>query len=352
MVDSTCNLSVDLMSLKKTLTMTPGHFFKISIRQFKRNKSSFLINVIGLSTGLACALLILLWVYDEYQVDKFHENDGRLFQVMEFQEYSSGLSATISTPGLLAQSLAEEIPEIEYASMMDWGVDATLSVGEKNLKGDGRHVSKDFLMMFTYPLVVGDKATALSEPSNVLLSKTLAEALFGDVNNAMGQTVTYEHRVDLEVTGVFEDVGSNSTRQFDHLMSWEKFLDENDWARYWGNNGPHTLAMLHEGADADYVSEKIADFVKNKDENESNVTLFLKQYSERYLHGRYENGVLVGGRIEYVRLFSLIAIFILVIAAINFMNLSTARASRRAKEVGVKKAIGASKTSPDHAVLD
>ena len=321
------------------------HFLKISLRQFRKDKSSFLINVIGLSTGLACALLILLWVYDEYQMDKFHVHDDRLFQVMEFQEYSSGLSATVSTPGLLAEALADEIPEVEYSTMMDWGVDGTLTVGETNLKGVGRHVSSDFLNMFTYPLIAGDPATALVEPTSIILNKTLAEALFGSVEAAMGSTVKFQHELDLQVMGVMEDVGANSTRQFDYLLTWEKFLDENSWARQWGNNGPHTYVMLHEGSDWTAVSDKIADFVKAKDDDESNVTLFLKKYSERYLYGRYENGKLAGGRIEYVRLFSLIAIFILIIAAINFMNLSTARATRRAKEVGVKKAIGATRGS-------
>ena len=324
--------------------MRAGHYFKIAVRQFRRHKSSFIINVVGLSTGLACALLILLWVRDEVLIDKFHVHDARLFQVMEFQAYSEGEFATQSTPGVLAENLALEIPEIELATMMDWGTDWTLSSEDVNIKAEGRHVSPDFLQMFTYPLIEGDIQSCLVDPTSIVLTESTAIALFGTASNIIGRTVQFQHDLDLQVTGVLEDVGSNSTHSFDYLMTWEKFLDENDWARDWGNNGPHTYAMLQEGADNEAVSEKIAGFVADRDED-SNVTLFLKRFSERYLYGRYENRVLVGGRIEYVRLFTIIALFVLVIASINFMNLSTARASRRAREVGVKKAVGASRSA-------
>ena len=324
--------------------MRAGHYFKIAVRQFRRHKSSFIINVVGLSTGLACALLILLWVRDEVLIDKFHVHDARLFQVMEFQAYSEGEFATQSTPGVLAENLALEFPEIELATMMDWGTDWTLSSEDVNIKAEGRHVSPDFLKMFTYPLIEGDIQSCLVDPTSIVLTESTAIALFGTASNIIGRTVQFQHDLDLQVTGVLEDVGSNSTHSFDYLMTWEKFLDENDWARDWGNNGPHTYAMLQEGADNEAVSEKIAGFVADRDED-SNVTLFLKRFSERYLYGRYENRVLVGGRIEYVRLFTIIALFVLLIASINFMNLSTARASRRAREVGVKKAVGASRSA-------
>ena len=325
--------------------MQLGYYLKLALRQFKRNKSSFLINIIGLSTGLTCALLILLWVIDEYETNKFHEFDSQLFQIMEFQEYSGSIGTTISTPGILSAALKEEFPEVLLASGMDWHSVNTISVGDQNIKRAGRHVSADFLGMFTFPLLAGNASTALAEPSSIVISKSLAEMLFGSVSAAMGQTIRYEHDVDLIVTGVLAPIPPRSTLQFDFLLNWDRWLDANEWANEWGNNGPHSLVLLREDADPDQFSKKIANFIKERDEDDSNVTLFAKQFSSRYLYGAYENGKPAGGRIEYVRLFSIIAIFILLIAAINFMNLSTAKAVNRAKEVGVKKTIGASRGS-------
>jgi len=324
--------------------MHKAHFFKIVIRQFKRHKSSFFINAVGLSTGLACAFLILMWVQDEMHVDKFHANDNRLFQVREHQTYAEGIMTTSSTPGLLAETLKEEIPEFEFATMVGWGDNYTLSLGETNLKKTGRHVSQDFFKVFTFPLIYGTPEDVLTEPTHIAISRSAAESLFGSVDAAGGAMVILDHDAEYKVTGIFEDIKSHSTLDFELLFNWEKIKSEQEWLLNWDSNGPLTFAMLREGSIEENVENKIAHFVKERNDD-SNVTLFLQRYSDRYLHGRYENGKLVGGRIEYVRLFAIIAFIILIIACINFMNLSTAKASRRAKEVGVKKAIGASRNS-------
>ena len=182
----------------------------------------------------------------------------------------------------------------------------------------------------------------MTEINGIVLTRSIAEALFGSTREAMGKTLELDHEDPFLVTGVLEDIPATSSLQFEFLLSWELYKKENEWVNTWGNNGPTTIALLREDADPSFVNEKIADFIKKRND-ESNVTLFLKSYTERYLYGRYENGKEAGGRIEYVRLFSIIALFILAIACINFMNLSTARASRRSKEVGVKKAVGAEK---------
>jgi len=315
------------------------HTFILAFRNFMRHKSSFFINLIGLSTGLACALLIFLWVHDELQVDKFHQTDSRLFQVMEHQQYADHIMTTKSTPGLLAETLAEEIPEIEYAATIVWTSEYTLTVGQKNLRQTGRFVGEDFFHIFGFDLIRGNKSEVLKDINSITVSQSLANNLFGGVDEAIGQTIALDHDKVYTVSGVFEDVPVQSSLQFDFILPYEGYKQSNEWIENWGNNGPQTMLTLIEGADAEKVSNQIANFVKDRQE-ESNVTLFLRPFSDLYLYGRYEAGILTGGRIEYVRLFSVIAICILVIACINFMNLSTARASRRAKEVGIKKAVG------------
>lgn len=320
------------------------HIFLISYRTFKRYKSSFLINLIGLSSGLACSLLIYLWVVDEFAMDKFHANETRLFQVMENQQYADEVMTTSSTPGLLGETLMEEIPEIEYGVTTSWIGKQTLSIGDHSIKSKGFHVAENYFNMFSYKMIHGDSSQVLKDKNSIVISASLAVSLFGNSDDVLGKEVEYEHEKSFIVSGVFEDIPKNSSYQFDYVLSFEEFKDNNEWVLYWGNNGPPTYVILREGSNYQEVSDKITNFVADRNET-SNVTLFLVPYAERYLHGKYTNGIQDGGRIAYVQLFSSIAIFILIIACINFMNLSTARASRRAREVGVKKAIGAQKGS-------
>ncbi|MEL6923827.1 MAG: ABC transporter permease, partial [Bacteroidota bacterium] len=316
------------------------HYLKMAFRNFRRHRSSFLINLTGLSTGLACALLISLWVVDELRMDQFHEKDDRLFKVMEHQKYTDRIGTTSSTPGILSRTLRAEFPDFEHVITVMWRNRFTLSKEHLNYHFNGHFVSPDFFHVFTFPLVIGDADEVLKERNACVLSVSAATKLFGSPEQAVGQIVELNHAEETMVTGIFEDPPGASSMKFDVVFNYDKFYDENEWLHNWGSNSPPSFAILKEGAHATTVSAKIADFIKTKEEN-SNVTLFLKKFSDHYLYGRYENGKPDGGRIEYVRLFSMIAIFILLIACINFMNLSTARASRRAKEVGVKKAVGA-----------
>jgi putative ABC transport system permease protein len=320
------------------------HYILILYRTILRSKSYFFINLTGLAAGLVCTLLIYLWVRDEYRMDKFHDKDTRLFQVMENQQYAGNLMTTTSTPGILAETLKEEIPEIEYAATTTWIETFTLSVKELNVKAKGYYVGTDYFKIFSYPLIQGNSGNVLNDKLSIVISRDLARRLFGSEENAVGKSVEFQHEKALQVSGVFENLPSISSAQFDFVLSFELFKDDNTWVNEWGNNGPSTFVILREGSNAYSVSEKIKDFVTKRNDD-SNVTLFLQQFSERYLQGRFDNGKPAGGRIEYVRLFSVIAIFILLIACINFMNLSTARASRKAKEVGIKKSIGAQRSS-------
>lgn len=320
------------------------HYLLIIYRNFLRARSYFLINIAGLSTGLACTLLIYLWVRDEYRMDKFNVNDERRYQLMEHQRYADEIMTTTSTPGLLSETLKQEFPEVQYAATTTWIGDYTLSIEELNVKAKGWHAGKDFFQIFPFKLVQGQPEQVLQDKLGMVISRDLAKKLFGTSENVVGKSVDFQHSKTFHITGVFEGAPSNSSLQFDFVMSFELFKDENPWVTEWGNNGPSSYVLLNAGSDPGAFADKIKDYIKGKDEN-SNVTLFVQPYTERYLYGRFENGVQSGGRIEYVRLFSVIAIFILVIACINFMNLATARASRKAKEVGIKKSIGAQRGS-------
>ncbi|MDN5200657.1 ABC transporter permease [Fulvivirgaceae bacterium BMA10] len=320
------------------------HNLLLALRNFRRFKSSFFINLIGLTTGLACTMLIYLWVNDELSINKFHAKEARLYQAMEHQQYAGKIMTVTSTPGLLAEALAEEVPEVEYAATTTWINPFTLTVEDRNIKADGYSVGKDYFNIFSYGLVQGDADQVLADKNSIVISEDLAIKLFNTTEDIIGKSVEFQHEKSFLVSGVFKGTPVNSSFRFDFVLSFELYKDENQWVEHWGNNGPRTYLTLREGSDMDHVNEKIADFIKGKNE-ESNVTLFLRPYSEGYLYGKYENGVQAGGRIEYVRLFSIVAIFILIIACINFMNLSTAKASRRVKEVGIKKAVGAKQSS-------
>jgi putative ABC transport system permease protein len=324
------------------------HNLLIIYRNFKRFKSTFFINLVGLSTGLTCALLIYLWVSDELSIDTFHKKDARLYQLMERQEHNSYIGVTGSTPWLLAEALLQELPEVEYAATATpghWYGKSTLSVKDIAIKASGIYCGKDFFNIFSYDLIQGNANQVLMDKSSIVISEDLAKKLFTVSDNAVGKTVDFQHTEQYQITGVFKNIPSNSSEKFDFVLPYQILIDQQPERADWGNAGPHTFVVLKEGADPGQFTKKIEDFIKKKSKDAEHRSLFLKKYSENYLYGRYDNGVEAGGRIEYVYLFSLIAVFILMIACINFMNLSTAKASRRIKEVGIKKAVGAGRSA-------
>ncbi|MEM6844414.1 MAG: ABC transporter permease [Bacteroidota bacterium] len=317
------------------------HNLILTFRSFQRYKSTFLINLVGLSSGLACALLIFLWVYDELNVDKFYKNEAQLYQVMEQREQGGETILFKTTSGLTATALLEDIPEVAYATVVDNSVGGMLSVENKRIGADGRLVGKDFFRVFSFDLIQGDPSQVLSNPAAIVVSESLAQQLFGTSEAVIGRIVELEDE-PYQVSGVFKDIPTNSTLQFDYALSFEAYQNEHEWATDWSKTNPFTYVLLKPGTDADAFNNKIRDFIKTKTEGAiTHRTLFAQRYSDVYLYGNYENGVQAGGRITYIRLFSLIAVFILLSACINFMNLSTARASRQMKEIGVKKVVGA-----------
>lgn len=319
------------------------HNFLLLYRNFKRFRGTFFINLAGLSTGLACTLLIYLWVYDEWQVDKFHARDNWLYKVFEKQNHSGQVGVTDSTPGLLAETLAEDMPEVEYAATVTppyWFDRFTLSVKDKRVNAAGIYAGKDYFNIFSFDLVHGDATRVLADKNSIVISESIAKSLFNSTASAMGKTIEWQREKEYIVSGVFKDIPATSSLRSDFVLSFEVMKDTNEGVLNWANSGPMTFIVLKKGTDAATFERKISGLIKTKT-TATHRDLILQKYSEGYLFGRFENGIPTGGRIEYVILFSVIAAFILVIACINFMNLSTAKASRRLKEVGIKKAIGA-----------
>lgn len=330
------------------------HNLKIAFRNFQKDKGTFLINWIGLSTGLACTFLIILWVGDEWRMDNFHEKNDQLYQVWVNEIGTDEITTEDYSPGILAQALEDEMPEVEMADAAltaNWfDTNGRVEIGDTIFNIREQFVGKDFLKMFSYPLLEGEVNSVLEKKDAVLLSETTARKIFDTPQNAMGKVLEYVSEINVLtgkyiVTGVFKDIPNNSTEQFDVLFNYQAFFDARPNMHFWRNGNPTTFLTLREGTDIDQFNIKLNQFFQDKYQRENNElpneSIFVQAYADRYLYGNFENGKVAGGRITYVKLFSLISLFILLIACINFMNLSTAKATQRVKEIGVKKTIGA-----------
>lgn len=328
------------------------HNFLITLRGFKRHKTTFLINLIGLSTGLAASLLIFLWVNDERSVDTFHEKNDQLYQAMVHFELPAGTATWDYTPGPLAEAMLEEMPEVESAIRVGnhtfFKPGGVISYEENNFEVAGQYASDNFFQVMSYDLIIGDPSTAIRDKKSVVLSKSLAVNMFGSAENAMDKTVHWDNRLfdqDFVVSGVYNDPPVNATKQFDAVINYQLLIDTDQWANAWNGSYAETYLVLKEETDIDAFNKKINTFLHYKAGDHERFTLFVEPYSKLYLYGKYTNGVQTGGRIDNVRLFSFVALIILLIACFNFMNLATAQASKKMKEVGVKKAIGANRTT-------
>jgi len=286
-----------------------------------------------------------MWVHNELSIDGFNVKGDRLYKVYEREYYQDHIDGNYDTPSPLGQALKRNIPEIEDAvTMEDENESISLRVGNKIIKAEGSGASAGFFHVFSYPLLTGSADHALATTNSIAISEKLAIAFFGTVEKAMSQTIRYDNKKDYQVTAVFDNMSKLSSRKLDFLISWEAFQEVKPWAKDWQTSGPLTYLLLKPGTSASAVDKKIINFRNlyiGDSSNAYHVELGLQKFDEVYLHNHFDNGKIVGGRIEYVHLFTIIAIFILLIACINFMNLATARSVTRAKEVGVRKVIGA-----------
>ncbi len=316
---------------------------KIAWRNLIKDKQFTFLNLLGLSIGLACTLMIYLWVHDEMSVDKFFAQDDQIYQLMEHRKAEGMTGISDESSGMLGEVLAARMPQIEYAAAVappDWFQKFTLTNGDKNIKASGQYAGKDYFNIFSFKLLDGKKNKVLADKNSIVISDELARKLFGTTQNLIGKAIRFQHDRDFFISGVFEKPSSQSSQQFDFVLSFEYMKDVYPWVITWNNTGPHNFVLLRKGTDINAFNKQIAGIV-TENSGDTTRTAFATRFADNYLLNTFSHGSRTGGKIEYVRLFSLIAIFILLIACINFMNLSTAKAARRLKEIGIKKVMGA-----------
>jgi predicted permease len=316
---------------------------RIAWRNMIKDRQFTFLNVFGLAAGLACTLLIWFWVHEELSVDKFFEKGDQIFQLMEHRSGEGLTSASDESSGMLGEVLKTKIPEIEYAAALaphEWFQKFTLSTGEKNFKAYGQYAGKDYFNIFSFKLLEGKKDKVLQDKNSIVISDELAKKLFGTTEKLIGRAVHFQQTRDFFVSGVFEKPGPHSSQQFDFVLSFEYMKEVYPWVTSWDNTGPHNFVLLKKGTDINEFNKKIANVVRENSRDSGRIA-FATPFANNYLLYTFSHGSQTGSKIVYVKLFSIVALFILVIACINFMNLSTAKASRRMKEVGIKKVLGA-----------
>ena len=307
----------------------------------RRHKGYSFINIAGLAIGMACCLFILIWVLDELSYDTFHENAPDLYRVEENQHYSGRVYHVTVTPYPLAPALIEEVPEIIDATRYVGVGGQLLRYGDKVFyESRIKAVDPAFFRMFTFPFVKGDSKTALDNPFSLVISEEMAEKYFGE-EDPIGKVFSGDNRFDFKVTGVMKNIPNNSYLQFDIVVPYEFLKRIKAVSEHMGSNSIYTFVQLQKGIPVQQVNEKIRGFIK-KHIPDSVTELELALYSRIHLH-QYFGYVKDMGQMKYVYIFSVIALFVLLIACINFMNLSTARSANRAKEVGMRKVVGALK---------
>jgi putative ABC transport system permease protein len=324
------------------------HQILLAFRNFMKFKHIFAINLFGLTIGLTTVVLIMMWVKDEVSINRYHSKIDRIFKVLTNHANANGMVTIDYTPARMAEAMAAEFPQVEKATAISPFIDeVTFGHGELKMTGDGYFVDQSYFDIFDLEFIVGNKDKALEGINSIVLSESLATRLFGSPQLALGKSLhwqVFSFQNEVEVSGIYRDFGNLDLEKPEFLMAFPYFLGMLGEGAHWDNFNAATVLLLKEGADIPGFNAQITDFIKLK-EAKSNVSVWVQNFGDTYLYGTYEEGKISGGRISYVRMFTAIALFILLIACINFMNLATARSLNRLKEIGVKKSIGASRKS-------
>ena len=319
------------------------NFVKIAYRNLLRNKGFSMINITGLAIGMAATMLIVLLIQHELSFDQFHENKNRIYEVWNHATFNGKISCWNSVSDPLGPALKKDIPEIEAIARIKQNVTNRLSAGEKKLTKSGYITDSGFLKIFSFPLLEGDVSTALRDKFSVVLTERTAKSLFGN-EDALGKVVRIGDKDYVTVTGILKDPPTNTRFDFDYLLPWAYLTYGPGQDLEWGDNSTYTGVLLKPNVNIAAVNTKIK-YLRQKYDEGSKATkweLFLYPLDRWHLYSSFTDGKEDNrGLIMYIRLFGIIAGFILLIACINFMNLSTARSEKRAKEVGIRKVVGA-----------
>lgn len=323
------------------------NYFKIAFRSLSRSKGYSAINVGGLAVGMAVAMLIGLWVYDELSFNRYHQNYDRIAQVMQHVNFNGKINTQISNPAAMGPEIrARYGSDFKHVLQASWQGSHMLSVGDKHLVKDGMFFEPGAPDMLSLKMLKGTRE-GLKDPYSILLSASAAESIFGK-EDPLHKTIRFDKLYEVKVTGVYEDLPDNTSfRDVKIMMPWDLWIVQNPWVKTmrnpWGSNFTQTFVQLADNADLDLVSAKIKNVKLDNVSEEGKRyqwAVFLHPMSRWNLYNEFKEGINTGGNIRYVKLFSMIGIFVLLLACINFMNLSTARSEKRAKEVGIRKTVG------------
>lgn len=320
-----------------------SNYFKIAFRNLWKNKGYSALNIFGLAIGITCASLIFLWVENEMDYDSSIPEQEQVFYVPTNQMYEGEWQTFYSSPGPLAEALKTEIPEVEKAGRM-WSSSLLFSVDDNVINSSGRYADPDMIDIFGLSFIEGNAKNAFQKLNSIVITEETANRLFGKDPRILGKSVRVNNAETLEITGVIKDLPDNFSFSFNWLAPFEQFAKDKEWTKGYGNNFADTFVKLTPDANVAAVNVKVRKMIPSKAED-SDTEAILHSSKDWHLRSKFKNGKIVGGAIEFVRLFTFIALIILLIACINFMNLSTARSEKRANEVGVRKALGSGKKS-------
>jgi putative ABC transport system permease protein len=325
------------------------NYVKTTLRNLLKNRTYSFLNIFGLAIGIACAALIFLWVEDEVGFDGFNKKKDQLYVVKVNHVYDNYTATFRSSPGIMGPAMQADIPGIANTCRMTENQTSLLfTVGDKAVYAAGQYAEASLFSMFTLPFVQGNEKNAFSQLHSLVITEKTAKKFFGnDYANALGKSVRVDNQQDYIVTGVLKDIPTNSTLQFEWVAPFDIFFQQAPWAHHWGNYCLATYTELKPGVDVTTVNKQLYDYITRKQNLTKGTSHpFLFAMNDWHLYDQFDNGKQAGGgRIAYVRLFTIIAWIILFIACINFMNLATARSEKRSREVGVRKVLGAGKKS-------